>query len=335
MKNVVLLLLVLNSLNLICGDTVYFIANWPLFANYSPEYCNTPFLELIKQIELIGYKCEQINDVQLSNLYLRKNDYLICIEAMPHTTDIINNKKFNSNNLVLLNLEPPIILPSSADIILHKLFGKILTWDENLVNNKKYFKLNYCAFDWLPRPGYKSFRQKKLLTLLSGNKTNGSKQELYSARRRIINFFENLETADFDFYGPNWSVDMYRTYAGNADNRIECASNYKFCVCFENSYGYAGYLTEKLLNCLWSRTVPIYYGDPYVNRYIPANCFIDGQRFVNNPKAMYDFLQKINEDEHEAYLANIESFVNSEEFNVFKYKFFAETIVSVVFNKKG
>ena len=335
MKNVFLLsILALYSLNLIGKETVYFVASWPLFVDFPTEYCKTPYLYLRDHIESMGYACVQIDCFELSNLFLGKNDYLICVEAMPIFTAIISEKKFNETNLILLNLEPPIIVPSSADISKHNLFGKILTWNEDLVDNKKYFKLNYYAFDWLSKPKTKCFKKKKLLTLLSGNKTSVSKYELYSARRRIIDFFENNSSSDFDFYGPGWDASKYKTYAGNAANRIECVSNYKFCVCFENSYGYTGYLTEKLLNCLWSGVVPIYYGDPYVNKYIPQNCFIDGTMFVNDPKALYDFLKKIDETEYLAYLKNIENFVNSKNFDIFKYKFFADTIVRVVLNKK-
>jgi hypothetical protein len=119
-------------------------------------------------------------------------------------------------------------MPDSNNIIFHNLFGRVYTWNEDLVDNYQYFKLNYYAFDWLDRPLNLTFKQKKLLILLSGNKKSDLKSELYSARRKIIDFFESSEAVGFDFYGSVWDFKKYKNYVGNAANRIECMSNVTF-----------------------------------------------------------------------------------------------------------
>jgi len=73
-------------------------------------------------------------------------------------------------------------------------------------------------------------------------------------------------------------VDSCGTHLNNMDG-INCPgghsspeyfdfiSNYKFMICFENeSHSY--YLTEKLLNAYYSGTIPIYWGDPHLSKYV-------------------------------------------------------------------
>lgn len=49
---------------------------------------------------------------------------------------------------------------------------------------------------------------------------------------------------------------------------------YKFVFIFENSIS-EGYITEKIFNCYFSRTIPIYYGSNKINYYFNENTFIN------------------------------------------------------------
>jgi len=55
---------------------------------------------------------------------------------------------------------------------------------------------------------------------------------------------------------------------------IEWMSNYKFCLAFENS-SYPGYTTEKLLNALIANTIPVYWGNPLVEKDFNNKAFIN------------------------------------------------------------
>ncbi len=55
---------------------------------------------------------------------------------------------------------------------------------------------------------------------------------------------------------------------------------YKFCIAFENST-YPGYTTEKLVQALVARTVPIYWGAPDVERDFNPASFINAAHFAN------------------------------------------------------
>jgi len=55
---------------------------------------------------------------------------------------------------------------------------------------------------------------------------------------------------------------------------IEWMSNYKFCIAFENS-SHPGYTTEKLLNALIANTIPVYWGNPIVDKDFNNKAFIN------------------------------------------------------------
>jgi hypothetical protein len=53
-------------------------------------------------------------------------------------------------------------------------------------------------------------------------------------------------------------------------------NKYKFIICYENSYA-DGYITEKIFNCFFAKTIPIYKGSEKISDYINSNSYIDGR----------------------------------------------------------
>ncbi len=70
----------------------------------------------------------------------------------------------------------------------------------------------------------------------------------------------------------------------NIDNPVprgeemEWIRQYKFCISFENS-SYPGYTTEKIVNALAAGTIPIYWGNPLVERDFNTKSFINCHDF--------------------------------------------------------
>ncbi|MCL1721757.1 glycosyltransferase family 10, partial [Vibrio parahaemolyticus] len=52
----------------------------------------------------------------------------------------------------------------------------------------------------------------------------------------------------------------YKSYKGSVESKTHTLKNYKFCICFENAQMIEGYITEKIFDCFFSATVPIYWG---------------------------------------------------------------------------
>jgi hypothetical protein len=59
---------------------------------------------------------------------------------------------------------------------------------------------------------------------------------------------------------------------------MEWITRYKFCISFENS-SYPGYTTEKIVNALAAGTIPIYWGNPLVDRDFNTKSFINCHDF--------------------------------------------------------
>lgn len=72
---------------------------------------------------------------------------------------------------------------------------------------------------------------------------------------------------------------------GPVDDKLEFISDYKFNLAFENSLVY-GYTTEKIIDPLGTKTVPIYWGNPDVELEVNPKSFINIHKFDNINKAL-------------------------------------------------
>lgn len=236
------------------------------------------------------------------------------------------------DRLVLITYEPPSVLPEMYYPDVLDYFGKVLTWNDALVDNVKFFKFNYAVLlpmiqDVVP------FSKKKLLTQISGNKTSSHPDELYSERLKAILFFENRGGDDFEFYGTGWEGTPYRNCRGRIDDKIGVLKNYRFSICYENIKNIKGYITEKIFDCFAAGVVPIYWGASNVKEYIPANCFIARENFATFSD-LYLHIKHMGEAEYNKYLENIRAYLKSEQAQQFSNKAFAEKVFDVLCPKK-
>ncbi len=112
--------------------------------------------------------------------------------------------------------------------------------------------------------------------------------ELYSKRIEAIATFVKQDAVDL--YGHGWRRWLTRNslwmpylrhrgalldaYRGPCRSKYETLSAYTHCLCLENMR-MDGYVTEKLFDCLYSGTIPLYLGAGDVADYIPAEAFVD------------------------------------------------------------
>lgn len=151
-----------------------------------------------------------------------------------------------------------------------------------------------------------------MCTMVISNKRSKHPQELYTAREGVIQFFEQKQTKDFEFYGWGWEGSGYATYRGATPDKVAEMKNYRFAYCYENIQGKRGYVTEKIFDCFAAGCVPIYWGASNVEEYIPSSCFIDRRKFKNEEE-LYHYLKAMPKKVYETYIANISKWLNSEE----------------------
>ncbi len=234
---------------------------------------------------------------------------------------------YPKKKLVLFLWEPPTVIPFSYEKSFLENFGRVYTWDDSLVDNKKFFKFHYPelkeVFENIP-----SFKDRKLCTFISARLESNYPKELYTERERAIQFFER-HPEDFDFYGRHWEKRKYQTYKGAPQDKMAVLKNYRFCICYENTKEVEGYVTEKIFDCFATLCVPVYYGAPNVEKYIPKKCFIDRRDF-SSYEELYHFLKSMSEEEYLSYQKEIKKFLQSKEAKKFSVENFSETFSTAV-----
>ncbi|CNF65293.1 glycosyltransferase family 10 domain-containing protein [Yersinia intermedia] len=262
---------------------------------------------------------------------------------------------FSKNNYLFL-FESDLIKPLGWRLDVQNKFDKIFTWDDSLVDDSKFFKINFTQL--FPNKDeldiiFKPFSEKKLCTLISGNKKIRHPNELYSERVKIIKWFERYHPSDFDFYGVGWDKPVthskyvnfilkrfkftnsffytYKTYKGKVENKKDTLRDYKFAVCFENAKNLKGYITEKIFDCFFSGVIPIYWGAYNIADYIPKECFIDYRDF-NCYEDLYVYIKEMHEFDYNFYIDNIVKFLLSDKSYPFNEKFLSDVIIRHVLN---
>ena len=251
----------------------------------------------------------------------------------------------------LLAIESSIIKPENFDASKHDFFNKIFTWNDDIVDDKKFIKINYSFL--LPQTIHKKIHRNKLCCLIVSNKRSSFPNELYSERENIIRWFEKEYPLDFDLYGFGWNefrfagikpiralnrisvirfignklfAKKYSSYQGKVSSKIDTMKDYRFAIAYENVKDELGYITEKIFDVFMAGCVPVYWGARNITDYIPLNCFVDRRDFANNEE-LYEYMKNIDDAKYGDYLNNIESFLTSERSNQFSSIKFAKTIV--------
>lgn len=250
---------------------------------------------------------------------------------------------------VLLIFECEVIRPDNWDPEKLSKFPVVLTWNDQLVEEKRGRKMNFPV-DLTTLAGDQPWKSKKLCTLIAGNKVAKGPKELYSERRRAIGWFERNHPEAFEFFGPGWNSRVfggalrplnrvplllkilsrrYQCYRGLAQGKRQTLANYRFCICFENAHSIPGYITEKLLDCLAAGVIPVYWGAPNITDHIPEDCFVDFRRF-RGYRELYSYLSSMSEQEHQRIVECGRQFLQSDQGRLFGPGWFAERVSEAV-----
>lgn len=220
---------------------------------------------------------------------------------------------------VLVLSETEATRPQGWDATAHNLFTRVLTWNDEWVDNKKYFKLNSCQdLTRLHR-----VPKKNLCTLINSNKMIQHSRELYSARLQAINYFEINHPDDFDLYGIGWPER--KSYRGRVESKLKVLNQYKFAICYENAT-YPGYITEKIFDCFKANCVPVYLGAPNIQVHIPSECFIDMRNFKSYD-SLYGYLKGMDDKKYESYQNCAADFLISDQARLFSSEYYSQEII--------
>lgn len=244
--------------------------------------------------------------------------------------------------LVLFLWEGKAVSPSNYNSALYKKFNYIFTWNDALVDNKKFFKFHLPIAKDTEMHEPVAFNRKKFLVNISINKCSSTPRELYSERRKSISYFDKHFGGQFDLFGVGWNepksrferllpwtAKKFKSYKGKVDNKIEILKQYTFSLCYENLAGEDGYITEKIFDCLKAGSVPIYWGAENIEKYVEKNAFIDRRNFKSN-RELGKFLSRMDEPSYQTYIEAGQRYLQNKQFSLFSRENFANTIISTL-----
>ena len=291
-----------------------------------------------------------------NNLNIRtieNGDYLlfdiIVFVDLPNKFDYERIKKIRKMKYLIL-LESKHVMPNGYNMEYHHLFEKIFTWDEDLIDNEKYFKINYSfQFPIVENIEFQSIKRINKIVTISGNKKSTDPFELYSMRENIIKFYEEKGDDFLDLYGIGWDERVFKnsfmnrisrkvkcirtsfyipylSYKGPVERKSDVLKKYRFCLCLENRYGDYGYITEKIFDAMISGCIPIYFGAKDICKHIPKNCFIDLSIF-SDYQELDIVLKSLTSSQIKEYQENIKCFLSSEKIYPFSIDCFVTTLI--------
>eukprot|EP01116_Phalansterium_solitarium_P000917 TRINITY_DN1075_c0_g3_i2.p1 TRINITY_DN1075_c0_g3~~TRINITY_DN1075_c0_g3_i2.p1 ORF type:complete len:611 (+),score=192.62 TRINITY_DN1075_c0_g3_i2:38-1834(+) len=102
---------------------------------------------------------------------------------------------------------------------------------------------------------------------------------------------------------PDMQFPIYSNHGQSMANKVKTFESYKFVLTFENN-NITDYVTEKMINVLQARAVPVYMGAPNVHPdWTPGEKAIIKTSDFEGPKELAKYLQFLldNEDEYQKY----------------------------------
>jgi alpha(1,3/1,4) fucosyltransferase len=223
---------------------------------------------------------------------------------------------------VLIPWEPPTVHSFVYSNIVLSKYAKIFTWNNDLLDDKRFFKI-YHPKKRPMRTQRPCFKDKKLSCMVFANKTSTYPLELYTLRKKVIDFFSN-KSSKFDLYGVNWPSNT-ANYKGKVQDKIATIKNYKFCFSMENTRDVSGYMTEKIWDAFAAGVIPIYWGDSTVQNEIPSKCYIDMRKY-SSLEELLAYMESISQEEYESRISAIKDFLKSECAQKYTHEFYRKSL---------
>jgi len=289
------------------------------------------FAILWSQLKRSGIQCDTFDICGSAPV-----DILICLDAASSIRQLL--KAIRVNPLVKIvytaSGEPPVMSCLHENHILAAMpFDRIAYWQDDFVRQcDRGVKCNMGQPVIAPDSvSIIPFQQKKFLVAITSSKLVKHKNCIHQERFDAFDFFSR-KPEGIDLYGMGWDGMSYpfvkTSYKGTCETKKDVLLGYKFSICFENSL-VMGYISEKIFDCFAAGVVPIYYGAPNVQDYIPKECFIDFRDF-RSYEELYQLLTTMTEVEYQSYLDAVKAFIATPEYYEFTSMRYAEIVLEQI-----
>ncbi|SFQ46708.1 glycosyltransferase family 10 domain-containing protein [Hymenobacter arizonensis] len=231
-----------------------------------------------------------------------------------------------------------------------------------------YFAIDLDGYPPFQHVTEEEFNQRKLLVLMAGmfqfTRPKSRSGSLLYTRYRSLRWFGKNMPQQFAFYSRGVASDSYGTFRGLGVlqrllpsvvterlvdvvgarrrriveslnlgpvpplDKLKVIRSFRFVICYENTRA-MGYISEKIFDCIFAGCVPVYLGEPDIQSFVPAECFIDRRKFATDA-SLADFLTQMPYSEYAKYIHAMHSFTVGLERQKFGSSANANRIVKVI-----
>jgi Glycosyltransferase family 10 (fucosyltransferase) C-term len=220
----------------------------------------------------------------------------------------------------------------------------VVPWEKRkemvVVLSNKYYRDAFHFKSLFNPKKFEAWIRGKLKLSSKSIKRLATKNQLHDTRLSAIDYFCNQSF--LDIYGYYWNDlnnlplkwrkrlkhHILKRSPGQCEDKKQTIANYKYALCFENTI-YPGYLTEKIIDCFVAGVIPIYLGDPVVEKTIPPDIFIDMRKY-NNWDDLYLKIKSMSKIEGESMIRKARQFLESESGQSFTYYNHAKKIFDLI-----
>ena len=235
--------------------------------------------------------------------------------------------------------EDPLVRPLNANRAHLAHYRRLWTWDQSLIDQQHVLALAYPNdLAVRPVPGWDG--RDLHCVMLASNKAlrYPDARNLHDQRVTVIRAFEARCPDRFALFGRGWQIPAvqpgawgrirkrlqewrvrspwppaqppFPSWRGPAHRKSDVLDRARFSICYENTHGNPGYLTEKIFDCMTSGSVPVYLGVPPATLPMPADCYIDGAA-LRDPVHLIAALDAVNAAAFARHQAAMRSFLQS------------------------
>jgi hypothetical protein len=179
--------------------------------------------------------------------------------------------------LVLILFEPDAIFHHRQLVIdNHRNFDYIFTYDQHILNACSNARLYLCGGTWIEKSTYNNMnlsRKQPKISCLTGMKEF---TPAHTFRKMLYKSQKSLSFLPITWFRSSKDRVLLPKIGDNpviGDSKDPLFLDYQYSVAIENCRE-NNYFTEKLLDCLLTKTIPIYYGCPNISTWFDTRGWI-------------------------------------------------------------